>query len=597
LVLAGTRAWADNDAEARMRRDVTFLASDECEGRGPETKGINKAADYIARQFKLAGLKPGGPGGNYFQPFTIRGTAKLEGGRLSLRGPLGQTLELKANQDFIVMGLSGSGKVSAPVVFVGYGATAPDIKYDDYHGVDVAGKVVVLLRRTPRFANEHAPFDGDRKDQHAGLETKLANAETHKAAAVLIVNDGSDLAKGDKLMPFDYTARGSGGAVPFLHLRRDLADAMLRSSVGTGLRDVELAIDRDLVPRSAALPGWTVTLEADVVRKEIPVKNIVGVLEGTGPLADQTIVVGAHYDHLGYGDAGSRAKGEARKQIHHGADDNGSGTTALMEIARHFGKIKDRQGRRLVFIAFSGEERGLLGSRHYCAKQPLFPLAKTAAMVNLDMVGRLRPDPKAKTGKDRLLVWGVGTAKTFEKLVADLNQKYGFQLAERKGGTGPSDHDSFYRQKVPVLFLWTGDHPDYHLPSDTADKINVAGMDRVVDLTEEIVGKLAAEEARPEYVRVADDFKPGPGRGMPRLGIMPDYSDAVGGVLIGGVSDGGPAAKAGLKEGDRIVEIAGKAVTTVESYMVLMSRQTRGQAVEVMVLRDGKKQMFKVVPQ
>jgi hypothetical protein len=494
------------------------------------------------------------------------------------------------------MGLSGSGKVSAHVVFVGYGATAPKIKYDDYKDMNVAGKVVLLLRRTPRFANKKTPFDGERRDQHASLENKVANAVLHKAAAVILVNDASEPGA-DKLLPFAYLALApGGGSVPFVQLRRDRAEAMLRAGLDRSLNDVEQAIDRDLTPRSGPLMGWTATISTDVVRKETPVKNIVGVVEGAGPLAKETVIIGAHYDHLGHGDAGSRAKGEARKAIHHGADDNGSGTTTLIELARRLGKVKQRDGRRLVFIAFSGEERGLLGSRYYCNKQPLFPLADTAAMVNLDMVGRLRPDPK--TGKGKLIVEGLGTAKAFEPLVESLNKKYEFQLAKKKSGTGPSDHDSFYRKQIPVLFMWTGYHADYHLPSDTADKINVAGMARIADLTEGVLLKLRTEQ-RPQYVKVASDFNVSPSKGMPRLGVMPSYEDESGmkGMLIDGVADGGPAAKAGLKEGDRIIAIGGKMVANINTYMVLMAEQKRGQAVEVRVLRGGKEHTFKVVPQ
>jgi hypothetical protein len=596
-----TSGWlrADSDVEARLKRDVTYLASDELEGRGPGTKGIDKAADYIAQQFQRAGLKPGGPHGSYFQPFTISGRAKLEGATLTLRGPLSQTIELKEGRDFSVVGFSGSGKVTAPVVFAGFGITAPDIGYDDYKGLDVAGKVVLLLRKTPRYDNEKVPFDADRRERHASLENKIANAEVHKAAAVLLVNDSTELGKGDKLIPFAMTASAPNpGSIPFLHVRRDLAETMLFASLGRRLTDLERAINRHLKPQSASLPGWTAVLQTKVKRQTIPVKNVVGVLEGSGPLAGETIVVGAHYDHLGYGDPGSRLKGKdrAKKLIHHGADDNASGTTALMEMARHFGKLKNRQGRRLVFIAFSAEERGLLGSRYYCNKEPLFPLAGTAVMVNLDMVGRLRPDPK--TGKDKLLIGGLGTAKDFMTLVDSLNKSADFTLSKSKGGTGPSDHDSFYRKGVPVLFLWTGYHADYHLPSDTADRINVAGMKRIVNFTEQLIAHLATETPRPEYVRVKSDFVPSPSKGMPRLGIMPSYEDSdVPGLLIDGVAEGGPAAKAGLKAGDRIIAIAGRPVTSINTYMVLMAQQQRGRPVEVRVSRGGKQQTFLVTPQ
>jgi hypothetical protein len=605
LVLAGVGTGAGDDPVVeRMKRDITFLASDACEGRGPGTEGIDKAANYIATEFQLAGLKPGGPKGSYFQPFTVSGVAKLgQPNTLRLRGPLGQEIELKAGVDFQVLGLSGSGTVSAPLVFAGFGATAKEISYDDYKGLDVAGKVVVILRHTPRWSNKEVPFDGPRRDEHAALVKKQALAEANKAAAVLLVNDQTELANGDNLLPFGYIP-GMGGpkSIPSLHVRRSVLDAVFQSSLGTTVREVEQAIDRDLTPRSSALPGWTASVQTTVERPTIPVKNIIGVVEGSGPLAKQTVVVGAHYDHLGYGGRSSLAKDKTKKAIHHGADDNGSGTTTVMELARRFARKTDRVGiaasrRRIVFMTFSAEEMGLLGSRHYCNKEPLFPLADTVAMVNLDMVGRLVADPK--TQKEKLIVEGLGTGKDFNKVIDRLNQGFlnpGFGLVKKQGGTGPSDHDSFYRQKIPVFFFWTGMHKDYHKPSDTSDKINVAGMARIADLAEKLIADLAARPDRPEYVKIGTDFKSGPGK-MPRLGIMPNYEEEKEGVLVAGVSDGGPAAKGGLKVGDQIVEIAGKPIRSINTYMAVMGEQQRGRAIEVGVIRNGKKMTLKVVPQ
>jgi hypothetical protein len=592
LVFSPLVSTANEEAiEARMRADLAYLASDELEGRGIETKGIDAAADYVARKFVEAGLAPGGPKG-WHQPFLVHGAAKLEApGKVTLHGPLGQTIALKPGVDFEVMGLSGAGTVNAPLVFVGHGAVAKDIGYDDYKSVDVTGQIAVMLRHTPRWGNADLPFDGPRKDEHADLTKKRALAESRKAAAVIVVNDVTEEAGGDKLMTFDYLKSSSASTIPGIHLRRAVLDTIVQTSLGTGLKEVEHAIDRDLKPRGAPLAGWTATVETAVTRTTIPVKNVVGVLDGAGPLAKETIVIGAHYDHLGYGGRGSRAKNPKAKEIHNGADDNASGTTALIELARRFGAVKDRQGRRLVFIAFSAEETGLLGSQHYCNREPLFPLEATAAMVNLDMVGRLRPDKE--TGRDRLIVEGVGTAKGFEALVDKLNP--GFTYAKRKGGTGPSDHDSFYRKKIPVLFFWTDTHENYHRPSDDTETINVAGMRKVADLAERVIAHLAADPQRPEYVHIASTMKMGAGKG-PRLGIMPNYDEGKPGLLVGGVSDGGPAAKGGVKAGDLIVEIAGRPVTNIETYMVIMGEQRAGQPLDIVILRGKEKVKLKVTP-
>ncbi len=586
---------ADEASQARMKRDVTYLASDELEGRGVGTSGLDRAADYVARQFAEAGLKPGGTDG-YFQPFPVTRGAELDGpATFVLKGPLGQTITLKQGVDFQVSGFSGPGEVRAPVVFAGFGVTAKEIDYDDYAGLDVKGKVVVAIRRVPRWTNETVPFAGPRRMQHAELESKQALAAANGAAALVLVNDLSEANTGDKLIPYQTTARAvSTFNLPFVQVRRSVVDLMLTASLGTGLADVERAIDRDLKPRSAPLTGWTATLDVKVKRNTVTVKNVIGVLDGSGPHAHETVVIGAHYDHLGYGGKGSGSLAPTQKAIHHGADDNASGTTALMELARHFAAEKDRKGRRLVFIAFTAEESGLIGSRYYTRRAPRFPLPETVAMVNLDMVGRLRPD--AKTKKEKVLIEGSGTAKGFDAMLDQLNP--GFQLSKKAGGNGPSDHDSFYNQKIPVVFLWTGFHEDYHKPSDTADKINVAGMDKVVGYTEKIITRLATESERPEFVQVASSFTMSPGAGKaPRLGIMPDYEEDKPGVLVSGVSQGGPAEKGGLKAGDLIVTIAGRPVTNLNTYMAIMGQQRAGQAVEVTVVRGGKKMQLKVTPQ
>lgn len=600
-LLTAAPLLGDEESQTRLKKDVTFLASDECEGRGVGTKGLDKAADYVADQLAKAGLKPGGTDGTYFQPFPMVRGSELDGpATLVLDGPLGQKITLKLGTDFQVSGLSGAGKVSAPVVFAGFATTAKDIGYDDFAGLDVKGKVVLALRHVPRYSNEATPFDGPRKNDHAALDNKQALASVNGAAALILVNDAVELKDGDKLMPFQATARAvSNFNLPYVQIRRTLAEEVCASALGQELREIEQAINRDLKPRSAPLKGWKATLDVNVKRNTVTVKNIIGVLEGSGPLAKETIVIGAHYDHLGLGGMGSRSPKE--KAIHHGADDNASGTSAMMELARRFAGHKDRQGRRLVFMAFTAEESGLIGSRYYAKRDPLFPINDTVAMVNLDMVGRLRADPK--TNKDKLTIEGTGTAKGFDAMIEKLNP--GFQLVKKPGGNGPSDHDSFYNQKVPVVFFFTGFHDkgsdDYHKPSDTSDKVNVPGMDRVVDYAEKVIAQLATEAARPEYVAVASTFTPSPGAGAgkgSRLGIMPDYDyGEKPGMLVSSVSKDGPAEKGGLKSGDLIVSIAGRPVTNVNTYMAIMGQQKPDQPLEVSVVRDGKKLLLKVVPQ
>ncbi len=594
LCIVPARA-ADNAVAAsqeRIRKDIFYLASDALEGRGPTTQGIELAADYIAAEFKKAGLHPGGVDGAYFQPFTYPANVLDEPARLVLKGPKGEQIELKQGVQFNPMGLGRAGKLTAPVVFASYGITSAAAKYDDYEGIDAADKVVFVLRDSPHYdKNEETAA---RLKAASTFTRKIANAEKHKVAAVLFVNDAETSRGGDDLLDFNFTAVGriaQESNLPAFHMRRSVLQTMLTSSAAVDLADLERAIDKDLKPQSMALTGWTIGLEVKAHKGTITLKNVIGELDGKGPLANETVVVGAHYDHLGYGGAGgSMVKTLKKPTIHPGADDNASGSASVMELARRFGAEPDRIGRRLVFICFSGEEIGLEGSKYYC-DHPLFPLEETAAMFNLDMVGRLRPDEKSH--KDNILVEGAGTGKNFSDLIDSANQKYDFNLA-KKSETLPanSDHFSFYKKNIPVLFFWTGYHPDYHKPSDTADKVNFAGMAKIVNLSADVIAVLAAETKRPEYQAVkVNTARRSDG---PTLRIMPNYTDGGEGLLLDGVADDGPAAKAGLHAGDRIVQVAGAPVKNITTYMEAMSSQKRGETIEVTVLRAGKRREVKV---
>lgn len=602
LILAWPIIAADRaETVARLRNDLSFLASAECEGRSPGSAGIDKAADYIADTFRKLGLKGAMPDGSYFQPFEIKGAARLaKDAELSVSGPDVGTMNLKLNSAFNPLAGTGSGKADAPIVFAGYGITSEALKYDDYADLDVAGKVVLVIRKTPRYGAENRVFTDEATRQQidklitplAALDGKIANAHKHKAAALLLVNDASE--KDDKLMTFN-TATGGSETVPAFHIKRSVADLMLRTGMGKSLEEVERAIDADMKPISKPLEGWSAKANVLVERKVTPAKNVVAVLEGAGPLANETIVIGAHYDHLGRGGAGSLARGS--KDIHFGADDNGSGTTAILELARRLSENPPANRRRLVFMTFSGEELGLLGSQHYASK-PIFPIENTAAMLNLDMVGRLAEDPETKKGK--LEVGGTGTAKGFDALLTKHNEKYDFQLKKTASGVGPSDHTSFYLKGVPVYFFFTGLHKEYHRPTDVVDLINFEGMKRITDMVEDISRELWVAESRPEYVKgQSTPTRAGsPGARGPSIRFMPgNYDDDVGGAPVGAVTKGGPADKAGIKDGDVIVEVAGVPVKNMTAYTAEMRKRKAGEPVEMVILRKGDKIKVKVTPE
>ncbi|HVK15251.1 MAG TPA: M28 family peptidase [Gemmataceae bacterium] len=579
-----------DDSQTRMKADLFFLAGEECEGRGLKTDGINKAADYIAAAFRAAGLKPAA-GDSYFQPFAIKETY-LEAGPhvLAFAGPDGQKVEGEFRKTFSVTGLSGRGTVGGDVVFAGYGI-AIEKKYDDFAGLDVKNKVVVVFRRTPHAAEKTNPFlTAEEVNQHASLSAKISAAAKRGAAAVVFVNDRDLAGKDDPLVDFDYAKDdGKTGNLPVLHVKRAVVDQML-APTGKTLAGLEAGIDKDHKPLGFAVPGWAATVETAIGVRDIPAKNVVGYLEGHGPLANETVVLGAHYDHLGRGEKGTKELGSSA--IHYGADDNASGTTALLDLARRYGAKQNREGRRLVFIAFSGEERGLFGSIHYCDK-PLFPIADTVAMLNMDMVGRVRPDDKTK--KDRIVVGGVGSAKNFEKLLDDTNAKFDFQIDKSKSGTGPSDHTSFYMAKVPVYFFFSREHPEYHTPKDRPETINLAGVGKVTDMVEQIATAIATAKDRPEYVPGMHG-SPSGGPTGPKLGLMPSYNEGSDGMEVSGIVPGGAAEAAGLKKGDVIKAIDGKPVKNVQDYMKVMAGTKRGEPVEIKIERDGKPLTVKASP-
>jgi len=574
--------------QARLKTDITFLASNDCEGRGPTTAGLDKAADYIANKFKESGLKPAGVEGTYFQPFGIPGMVLDGKATLTLTPADGKPVELKAGEQFQPMAVSGGGTVKdAPVVFAGYGIKSETLKYNDYADLDVRDKVVLVLRNHPKVGQN----DAKAWDTTVGsLTAKIQAAEKAGAAAVLIVNDKST--EKDDLVPFNYHAvlRRSAGPstkIPAFQVSRQVADQLL-AKTGTSLADREAAIVKDLKPQSAEIKGFALAGNLPSKAGQIPLKNVVGVLEGKGPLADETIVIGAHYDHLGYAGAGGSLARTTKPVMHNGADDNASGTTAVLELARRFAAQKDRVGRRLVFMTYSGEELGLLGSAHYC-KNPIFPLEKTASMVNLDMVGRLPKDEK--TGKEKLLVEANTTAKEWEGLLDKWNEKHQFDMKRSKSVMPNSDHYSFYKQGVPAIFFWTGTHPDYHRPTDTAEKINLAGMRRIVDLSDDVIAYLASTSTPPTYQKTAV----GGGGGRMPLGLQVGQTTKEG-VLVEGAFKDSPAEKAGLKKGDLIVEVAGKPVKNSDAFSTVMADQQPGKEIDLVIIREEKRQTIKVTP-
>ena len=593
---------AEAERRERLREAVEWLAAPEREGRGPGTPGIDAAADWVAEQFKAIGVRPPEATPAAFQTFAMTLDAKLgpaAENTAELVGPPGPdgaavTIPLELGRDFTPLAAGGSGGFDLPLAFAGYGITAPGKKYDDYGPLGPGGgkgRGLIVLRQEPQKDDPHSVFDGNQASQHAALFRKVANAAEHEAGGLIFCNDAD--AEGDVLMAFTRAGEGTEKrTMPVLHVRRTVIDDVVRRALGRGLGEIQKDIDGDLEPESAALDGWRIRGRTAVERVETQGRNVLAVLPGRGaPAADgtpaidprETVVLGAHYDHIGYGGSNSAAPGV--KAVHHGADDNASGTALLVEIARQLA-AEGPLPRRILFAAFSGEERGLLGSGHYAAN-PLIPLGDTVAMVNLDMVGRL--------DGDKIIVHGTGTGTGLDALVDRLCGLHGFKPSKEPGGFGPSDHASFYAKKVPVLHLFTGSHKDYHRPTDTAEKINYDGMARLSALVVDIVRELATTPQRPAYVEVASKMSARGGGDRPYFGSIPDFGKPGGGYAISGVAKDSPAAKGGLQAGDLIVRIAESAITGLDDFDSALRKHKAGDAVPVVVRRDGKDVTLQVV--
>jgi hypothetical protein len=560
----------------RFMRDVIWLASDDLKGRGDGSPELDRAADYIAREFRRAGLKPAGDHNSYFQTFEI--TVGAQAGRNSRLAIDGKPLA--EGRDFVPIPFSGSGTLSGPVVFAGYGITAPEYHYDDYARIDVRDKIVLVLGHEPQEQDRNSVFAGANLTRHASLTSKAVNAKQHGAKAIIVVtdftHDKEDIAAATANEDF-----ADSGIIALYASRRPFEEAL--KARGVDIAAVQREIDADLRPRSAEIPQLRIELNSDVVRTRRTIRNVIGALPGSDPkLKDQWIVVGAHYDHLGLGGKNSLAP-SLIGQIHHGADDNASGTAGVMELARIAEIAPERWHRSVLFMAFAGEEIGLLGSSWF-VNHPTIPLNQIDAMINMDMIGRI--------SRDRLYVGGVGTSPELKPLVQSLDSKQDPQLIFSDTGYGSSDHTSFNAKKIPVLFFFSGLHTDYHKPSDTADKINAPGAMEVLSLVYGVMDRLSAELAKLPYAELQQAL-PQPAtprsRGYgPYFGSVPDFRDDLKGVLFSAVQDNSPAAKAGLKAGDLLVQFDGKPIQNLNDYAYALREKQPGDDVQVVVKRGGR---------
>ena len=579
LLSLACRAFSFGDSTAiYLRQHIEYLASDALEGRKSGSKGAELAAGYIARQFAACGLIPLGSGGTYFQNFVFITGVKVgeKNALVSHQGSGQKTFTL--DKDFRPLAFSANAEASGPLVFAGYGISSTDSSYDDYANIDVKGKVVLIMRYSPEGDSPHSTFG-----KYLPLRYKTLTAREKGAKALLIVTGSADDST-DELIALKYDNSFSSSGIPVLSVSRTVADSWL-DNVNTTVDVLQSKINSAKTPFSIRVPNVVVSLSSDVFAITDTTANVAGLLQ-VADTAHEYLVIGAHYDHLGWGGEGSGSLAPDKHEIHNGADDNASGTGGIIELARRLSAEKKSLKRNVLFLSFSGEEEGLLGSQYYVT-HPVLSLNNAVAMINLDMVGRL----KDKT----LTVQGTGTSTRWDSLLAKYNSDSTFVLKSVKDGFGPSDHSSFYGANVPILFFFTGIHDDYHKPSDHADKINYDGEAAVVSYIQHIAVDIDDHAARPDYLKTQSASTGSESRGFRvYVGTVPDYSETTAGMKITAVRDNSPAAKGGLLGGDIIIKFGKFDIKNVYDYTYALQEYKPGDEVEVVVQRGSDKVVKKV---
>ena len=574
ILVSCSNTGSKNVTTKELLNHIKYLSSDSLKGRLTGSAGDSLAADYIRAKLVYYGLVPLKDDG--LQRFKV--TEKVI---------LGANNSLKINKvnyiidrDFTPFSFSANTSLEAEVVFAGYGfnINSDSLKWKDYEKINVKGKWVMILRADPEPEKSMSKFTSFSGDRDKALLTKDMGA-----AGILFVS-GESLDKEDK---FDPLVKGEFSVgIPAFRIKRTVADIILLKS-RTTIKSLEKKLNTSMKPSSFST-GTVLKANAELIQKMTNTRNVVMLLPGEDEkLKNEYIIMGGHFDHLGMGGKGSPSRAPDTIGVHHGADDNASGVAMMLELAEKFAKTKGSHKRSIVCIAFTGEEEGLFGSKYF-TDNPEVALSKVDAMLNFDMVGRL------KETKD-LQIGGVGTAAGLKEkavVLCDTNQ---LKLAFTEAGSGPSDHSSFYAKDIPVLFFTTGAHGDYHTPSDTWNKINYEGMVVISDLIFKLASELANDTTKLHFKEAGPktEITRGNRKGGVTLRIMPDFAGVVkNGLRADLVTPGGPAANGGMKKGDIITSIEGKQVNNIQDYMFRLNQLKKGQTISVEVLRNNKKEVL-----
>ncbi len=531
--------FSQSATEIQLKNHVYFLADDKLEGRATGSNGEKLASAYIANQFAAIGLSPAGGVDNYLESFEVNaGKKEGAGNSISFNNTIYKSPEVYPYT------FSANGQLEADFQFAGYGISAAELNYDDYANIDVKNKIAIIKLSTPESDNPHSKFA-----DYADARTKVLIAVLKGAKGVIIYNDDPAIENPVR----NYNHNSPRESIPVLFAGKNIIDS-LKYFHG------KISISSELT---------------DIIKTG---HNVVGYLNNG---AANTIVVGAHYDHLGHGEIeGSLYRGDPA--IHNGADDNASGVSLLIELARKLSGSEFKNNNYL-FLAFSGEEMGLFGSKAFVNSE-LIKKYSINYMLNFDMVGRLDTS-------NTLIINGTGTSPAW-KILDDIKIE-NIKIKKSEGGIGPSDQTSFYLKDIPVLHFFTGSHQDYHKPGDDADKVNYHGMESVLEFVYELIGDLNTNQ-KIEFTKTQDASNEDVPSFKVTLGVVPDYAYNGKGMRIDGVSDGKPASKAGLLAGDIVIKLGDYDVSEMMSYMKALSKFSKGDTTNVTFLREGKELILPV---
>jgi hypothetical protein len=537
-------SFNDDSVKAKLKRHITRLASDQYEGRETGSNGEKLSYQYIIMQLLRDGLTAKGDKKNFLQKFPF--TKGTEFGKKTFLSVNGKSF--KITDEFYPLAFSKNDSIESDFVNAGFGISAPSLDYDDYKKIkSVEKKIVVINSSTPDSSNPHGKFS-----DYLDLKLRVEEAVKHDAWALIFVNPDTAVEN----PKFDFSHKISPVSIPVIFAKGDAAKAILENANAK----IKLVVELNKIEETG--------------------HNVLAYIDNH---SSHIIIIGAHYDHLGYGGEESLYRGDP--QIHNGADDNASGTAALIELAHYFKNSKDTNNNYL-FIAFSGEEKGLLGS-NYFIKHPTIDLSSVTCMLNMDMVGRLKPEQQT------LIINGVGTSPAWKDLMKNIEID-SMKIKTTESGVGPSDHTSFYLDSIPVLHFFSGTHSDYHKPSDDEPLINYDGETKIIRYMIQLIEKIDKKNEKLLFTKTNDSNNDDAPRFKVTLGVVPDYAFDGEGMRIDGVTDGKPASKAGLLKGDVVIQLGENKVTDMMSYMKALGKFSKGDKTKVKVKRDKEDKEFDI---